>query len=205
MTVPFVGLADLSAFTKLTIEEADALAIMSLDAACETIRTYIGQHVNLVRDDEAFLSGNNGAGLLIPELPVVQIHSVTVNGDEVTDWMVAAGGVLVRTADTRRGLGDWDAGFANVRIVYDHGWAVTEEDVVQDESGEPDVHRVPSDLRMIALRIAASTYLTSSMNRGIRQESIGSYSYTMDHSTASLTDWEKRLLDRYVVRKVPVP
>jgi hypothetical protein len=109
--------------------------------------------------------------------------------------------------DWRRRWNEWD----DIAVVdYDHGWAIQEADIVQDESDEGDVDRMPSDIRLVALRLAAGQYQQASAgtSSGMRSESLGAYSYTrMDGAlgTGILSAPEKMILDRYRVKKVPVP
>ena len=207
MFPPFVSTVDLANFLNTTVEEDDARAIIALDAACQTVRTYTEQTLNLVRDDLQTFRGGPPP-FLLPEQPVVQVNSVTVNDELVdeADWYVGFGGVLF-IKDWRRWWNNWD----DVAVVdYDHGWAIEEADIVQDESGEGDVDRMPSDIRLVALRLAAGQYQMASAgtSAGMRSESLGAYSYTrMDGAlgTGILSAPEKMILDRYRVKKVPVP
>jgi hypothetical protein len=204
MQPPFVSTVDLANFLNTTVEVDDARAIIALDAACQTIRTYTEQTLNLVRNDVQTYRGFQT--LLLPELPVVQVNSVMLRGDlvDADDWFLAFGGEVV-VKDWRRLRFQWDD---IVEVDYDHGWAVEESDIVQDESGEGDVDRMPSDIRMVALRLAAGLFQTSGVSAGMRSESLGAYSYTrMDGAlgTGILADAEKVILDRYRVKKVPVP
>jgi hypothetical protein len=205
MQPPFISTVDLATFLNTTVEVDDARAIIALDAACQTVRTYTEQTLNLVRGDVWHFRG--APPFLLPELPVVQINSLTLDDEEVAgdDYYIGFGGVIF-LKEWRRWW-QWDT---PVVVDYDHGWAITEADIVQDESGEGDVDRMPSDIRMVALRLAAGMYQTSSVgvSAGMRSESLGAYSYTrMDGAlgTGVLSDPEKTILDRYRVKKIPVP
>ena len=203
MFPPFVSTSDLANFLNTTIEADDARAIIALDAACQTIRTYTEQTLNLVRNDVQTWRGFQT--LLLPELPVVQVNSVTLRGElvDAEDWFLAFGGEVV--IKTWRQTRQW---YDTVKVDYDHGWAIEEADIVQDESDEGDVDRMPSDIRLVALRLAAGQYQMAGTSAGMRSESLGAYSYTrMDGAmgTGILSAPEKMILDRYRVKKVPVP
>ena len=205
MHPPFVSIDDLNNVFGLSIPAADPRAIIALDSACQTVRTYTEQTLNLVRNDVQLFRGF--PPFLLPELPIVQINSVTLGDDVIDDedFYLGFGGAIF-LKDWRR-YWTWDD---VVTVDYDHGWAIQEADIVQNESGQGDVDRMPSDLRMIALRIAAGIYQSAGVgvSAGMRSESLGAYSYTrMDGAlgTGELSDPEKRLLDRYRVKRVPVP
>lgn len=195
--LPFVSIADLSAYLKTTISDQDLLAVAAIDAACQAIRTYTNQDLNLARHDEITLHGNRYRDLLLPQLPVWEVHEITVDDVllEPDDWFLGEAGILYRTSSPFY----WTAGIGNITIDYSHGWAVVEDDI--EESDEPDAGRMPSDLRMIALRIAEGLFQNAPSN--IRQETLGSYSYTLAESVGSLIiPAMKPILDRYVVKGV---
>lgn len=208
MHPPFISIDDLNDFLGTTIAGDDDRAIMALDAACQTIRSYVEQTLNLVRDDMVHFRGFQT--LILPELPVIQINEVTLDGDVVAadDFYVGFGGILyVRDWRLTHWSSHWDD---IVTVDYDHGYAVIETDVVQDESGQADVERMPSDIRMVALRIATGMYQAASagVTAGMRSESLGAYSYTrMDGAigTGIISNLEANILDRYRVKKIPVP
>lgn len=210
MYPPFISTTDLATFLNTTVASDDARAIMALDVACETIRTYVGQTLNLVRNDVIEYRGYQR--LLLPQLPVVQINQVLLRDEtvELVDYFVGFGGVLYLKAwRDERWTSWWDD---HVVVDYDHGYAIDEADVSQDESGVADVYRMPSDLRMVALRLAAGHYRLSlnaqTFNPAMRSESLGSYSYTRSDgamATGELSRGEQLMLDKYRVKKVPVP
>jgi hypothetical protein len=204
VSVPFVSLDDLSAYLKTTLEASDLLAVAALDTACQAIRTYTNQELNLVRHDVVTVDGTWRRDLLLPQLPVLEVHAVNVTyADEtvildVDDLYLTPAGRLFILATPWY----WRPGFGNVEVEYSHGWGVTEEEL--EESGEPTAERMPSDLRMVALRIAANLY-NSPATTSIRQETLGSYSYTVGDDMVGMVEPAlKLILDRYTIRKVPV-
>jgi hypothetical protein len=69
---------------------------------------------------------------------------------------------------------------------------------------------MPSDIRLVALRLAAGLYRLASpgTDPGMDAETLGAYSYKRTDgalATGMLSDSEKVILDRYRVKKVPVP
>jgi hypothetical protein len=207
---PFISIADLNNYLGTSIAANDAKAIMALDVACQTVRSYCGQVLNLVRNDVVEYRGFQQ--LILPELPVVQVNQVLLRDEtvEVTDYLVAVGGILkLKAWRSGQPYHSWTTWWDDVVAVdYDHGWAIDEADVHQDESGVADVDRMPSDLRMVALRLATGHYrMNLGGTPGMRSESLGSYSYTrMDGSmgTGELSMGERLMLDKYKVRRVPV-
>jgi hypothetical protein len=197
---PFVSTVDLGAYLNKTIDGDDTLAIMVLDAACQAIRTYTNQDLNLERRDTIQLHGTGHRDMLLPQLPVIEVHSISVD-DEVLDeddWHVGEAGILYRLTSPFR----WATGIGNVEVEYTHGWGIDEDEL--EESGEPDADRMPSDLRMVAVRIAANLYRSEGWRiDGVRQISLGDFSATFASEAAGLIETPMKLiLDRYVVKGV---
>ena len=196
MTTPFISLTDLGNFTGVDYAGSD-VAIIAIDSACERVRSYLSQHVNLVEDDEVSLHGTGTDVLLLPELPVRSISSVTetVNDEDTvlvdgTDYELGEAGMLYRLGAY------WPRGKNNVTVVYTHGWDLSED--VQG-SGDVDVPRVPSDLRYVALTLAADIVTAGTSGAGgVQSESIGDYSYKMEGtSTGGLDSQQKDILAPY--------
>jgi hypothetical protein len=131
---PFISLADLAAYLRKTIESDDLLAIAAADAACQAVRDYINQDLNLVRHDTITVNGNGRKELLLPQLPVLEVHEIQVSDEIVadTDWVLGAHGILYRVETPYV----WQSGVGNIDIEYTRGWAITEDDL--EESDEPD-------------------------------------------------------------------
>lgn len=194
---PFVSVTDFGAYMKRTFDGQDLLAVAALDAACQAIRTYTNQDLNLVRHDTVNLHGNKYRDLLLPQLPVLEVHEVTVNDEplEADDWFLGEAGILYRITSPFY----WSGGIGNVEVGYSHGWGITEDDL--EESGEPDADRMPSDLRIIALRIAKSIY--ENPPTGSTQLGLGSYNESFSTAAASLIEPPMSvILDRYTVKGV---
>lgn len=144
MTVPFISTDDLSDFMAQDLSGSD-VAVIAIDSACESVRTFTRRRWNYVEDDVITLNGSGTDTVLIPEWPVIGDVLLELDGTEVTDFVVQTSR-LVRLAWTV-----WPLGIANLSLTYSHGYAVTEADV------DPDgPERVPSDVREVALAVAAN-------------------------------------------------
>jgi hypothetical protein len=208
MAIPFISAQDLSDHLGRDVS-ADPRTVIALDAACDVVRGYIRQTINLVRDDEVWLDGNGLRQLLLPELPIVEVtdvvtydrYGVLLRDDLIqgTDYIVDGAGVLTY-------LGwRWPAGRQNVWVLYTHGWDLVEEAPVYGyEDATPTV---PSRIRIVALQLAARIFSAGSQGAGaIRSETIGKYSYTLadagNTSPIALLEREERILDEYRLRRV---
>lgn len=158
----------------------DAHATLALTLATGLVQNACRQRLVAVADDVAVLTPERRPYLLLPERPVTAVTTVeaTNYGDtawqelDATRWQLVNGnGALMYDV----GL-DWD--FPNVRVTYDHGFAV-----------------IPEDLRAVVLGIAMRTVTNPN---GVRSEQIGSYSYTLaTGSTDGLTVYERDVCNRY--------
>lgn len=208
---PFVSAADLSAFLNETVTDDDLITRIALDSACQIIRTAVGQDINLARSDIELHDGNGREVILLRQLPVVEVSMVLeddVELAEADDYVLGSSGFLLRRGSSVWSYlsGSWSVGRQNIEVVYDHGWAITEDDVVDPGSGgDPAVGRVPSDIRAIALSLASRVLRASRVSAtGIKTgESLGAYSYTQDATQAvidtqvGLLDTERLVIDRY--------
>jgi hypothetical protein len=110
--------------------------------------------------------------ILLPELPVSAVNSVSIDGTALTsdEYQWSANGYLRRT-----GNAIWPADLRNIEVDYDHGYAT-----------------VPGPIATITARLAARM-LDTSINA--KQESIGAYSITYAQNTLQAD--ELILLDRF--------
>jgi len=130
----------------------------------------------------ADIAGADSFEVWLPARPVLNVVSVTLDGTVLTygedyDW--SEFGDLDRTSGNKV----W-ARTSDISVVWDHGLA------------EP-----PAVLVAVAADIVAGAI---SNPTGIRQESIGQYSYTLADAGARMrvTDDQRRILDHY---RFPVP
>lgn len=202
---PFVSSDDLSALLGVAANPADLLTKMSLDAACESVRSYLGQDVNLVTDDVEYHSGRGWQHnrIRLRQRPVRSVTSVQMFPfDDAPTTLVAGDDYVVRDALVIIISGSyWDEWAENIKVTYTHGW-----DVVP-----PLDKPVPADIRLVALSAARRIYVAMGEvddAGAFRQETMGTYSYTVGGregatSVVELMSSEMAVLDRYRVGLVP--
>lgn len=173
----FVTLAEYETFTGVDVPATEATAVLAqLDAACDTVRDYVCQTLDVVAGDVVNLHGSGTRALSLPELPVTSVASVTLDGEAVTDYTLDAYYGLLWRDDP----GWWMRGDLYV-VTYTHGYAT-----------------VPNIYKRVAAVLARGA---SSVSPGVRQESTGPFSVTYDD-----VDERSVLaaLDRKVVRRMSV-
>jgi hypothetical protein len=160
-------------------------AAESLEEACQIVRDYLEQRLDVVADETIKLHGTGRPTLLLPELPVTEVSAVLVEGTALTpaDWSLdGEDGILWRIGDY------WPAGIANVTVTYDHGFA-----------------SVPASIRGIVISLANRLYHQHPAVPGLRSEQLAAYSYTRDDTgAAGLNGLERLVLDRHKQRRIPV-
>lgn len=186
-------LADWLGVTTVSTDRAELL----LELASDLVRTELDQVIDYVADDEVELIARGANVLLLPELPVWEVASVETEDDagevtalvEGTDYRLEAGpdhrlGIL-RRLPSRAG---WRDGLT-VRVTYSHGYGTI------SSTGE-SVDSLPGAIKAAVLRVGARAYTNPS---GVRQETIGRYSYTAGGETPGLvlTAGDKHDLDRF--------
>jgi len=186
--IPFIGKNDLSDLVGVDVSASD-LATIAIDAACEAVRTFLDNPVNVVEDETIRLDGSGTYRLTLPRPPVREVPIVTelatLTTDETAlvpdvDYVLDRGGILRRVDCV------WLRGSGNIEITYTHGWDITED---------PLWERVPSDIRSVALSLAKRKYEAGASTIGgivvpLVSETIGNYSYRVDPvaiATASTT------------------
>lgn len=181
MTTPFIDETDLAAYLHVDDLDNDDLATIAIDAACEVVRGWLDQEVNQNTGDTVVLDGNPSDVLLLPELPVTAVTTVKVDYDTDNpttlvagaddDYVLGDGGMLYRIDG-----GNWDYGRQSIQVTYTHGWS-----------------SVPTDIKMVALQVAARIY---DAGHAVR-ESVGSYNVEYIPGAAGLNDYEKAVLRKY--------
>lgn len=173
MASPWALPEDLRLHLRLdTIDAAQAAAAI---AAAETIiRAALQQTIDAVAGDTAGLVGNGRRTILLPEMPVTAVASITVDGTllDAAAWRVNRHGVLTRLG------GCWPLD-ADITAVYDHGYV-----------------QVPAAVKQVCVQLAGRAWVNP---RGMASESIGDWSGTWDKARAgdALTDYELALLQPY--------
>lgn len=152
-----------------------------LEQASAAIQNYTGQRLEYVEDDEVTLYAQGEGRLFLPELPVVEVSSVEVDGTALTSTQFSweTGGAL------SRGTTLWGSAATfppvDVVVTYSHGYET-----------------IPSDIRLACMQLAATGFRGT---EGVSSESIGTYA--VSYSDAEGTDEEAlKLLDRYRVLTV---
>lgn len=173
MPNPFISQQDLSDLLGRDVTE-DEGALAAVDAACDWVRTMTGQTLNLVEEDAAVLDGTGTPYLVLPQFPVTEVKSVSINEEELEeeDWKLAVKGVLVRPT------GVWNEGNQNVEVTYSHGYAAED---------------FPRDLRMVALMIAQRLIV-----QGVASfEAVGPVNVRYAVNPTDLSSGEKIILAKY--------
>ncbi len=78
---PFISLQDLEEYLKTDLTECTALARIALDSACEIVRGYLDQDVNL-GSESIRIDGNGCDALVLNDPPVRSVTSVTILSDD---------------------------------------------------------------------------------------------------------------------------
>ncbi len=176
-SLPCISVQDLSDYLGRDLSSDDG-ATLAVDAACDVCRTVAEQSFDYVRNDSILMDGPGTDALLLPELPVISVSSVTSDGTAVTDYALKENGVLLRkvlTAQTATAV--WPLGRQNVRVIYSHGY--------------PD--GVPNDVKMVARAIASRLVI-----QGVAVfESLGQQSVRYGVNSTDLTAGERAILRRY--------
>lgn len=176
-------------------------AELDLDYACDTIRDHLEQTVDRVTDDTVTVFGNDTGALILPQVPVVSVASVTEDGEllDPADYSVDLRfGLLFRQrgADALYGPSlAWDR-WRSYTVTYTHGYL-------------PD--DVPALLKTVAFKLARLGAVEFAAAGGISQESVAGYSVTYDNlstvANAKRAEFDAlmKILDKRVVRAIPVP
>jgi hypothetical protein len=107
----FASIDQLAVYSQSSPSGADLARLgFALDVATSLIQNYTGQTIFLVEDDVVTLYPCNHR-VLLPELPVVAVASVTSDGDAV-DHTLRSSGVLELD-------GSWST---SIEVTYDHGY-----------------------------------------------------------------------------------
>lgn len=148
----FATAEDLRRFLRRTTIDA-AEAELVLELASETIRAEVAQQIDPVAADTYLSPPEPGRVLLLPELPVTDVASVTEYGQTLlagTDYTWSSAGTVTRCGQA------WPVEARAVVVTYDHGYA-----------------DIPGQVRAVCLQLAARAYVNPQQRTSI---SIGDYS-----------------------------
>lgn len=215
MASAFIGVGDLAVLLDVDPSTLDAAnANLAVAAAMQKVRKYLNQVLTYVQNDVAFIDGNGKFRIRLTERPVRKITKIEEEGSNdvwtelpTTDYRLkdARYGIVVRQDG-----GVWAAGYANLRVTYDHGWNVNPQidSDASDSDFDTDLNAMPADIVLVTLSLARRVYenLGSASGAGtagnIKQETIGAYSYTLSSAAekaagVNLLGAEKAVLDDY--------
>jgi hypothetical protein len=192
--IPFISHDDLGAYLKTTLTGDELLTKIALDGACEAVRQELHRTLNLTQDDAIVLEPTWTDALILPERPAHEVSLVTIDGASVATenlYLNVERGVLSLIDGSI-----WTSARHGIGLTYTHGYALDEGGV----SGT--IERVPSNIRLVALRLAAAVYRSSGKTAAgaITGENIGTFRYTQDAAAAtelaaiSITDDDRKLL-----------
>lgn len=193
----FCTVTQIEQFLQITIPAAKlASANRAIVEATAAIQNYCRQQIERVTLDVVTLDCIGGARILLPELPVDSVASVTEDGELLVvddDYKLGRHGILYRIGAT------WPSGIQIIEVIYTHGYAV-----------------IPDDVVSIATRAASRAYQAGLRADevegvpGVQAMSLGDYSITFTGEGANegvlgasaaplLLKSEREQLDRYRV------
>jgi hypothetical protein len=194
MPDPFISRDDLADHLHLPDGslDADEAALQAVDAACDWLRDLTGQLFNHVEDETILMDGTGTDALLLPQLPVEEVSTVVVQGQEdSTDYgfTLHDSGVLLRIWDPVDALttswAKWPKGRNNIEVTYTHGYADAD---------------FPRSIRMLAVRMAARFYQQAP---GVVFESLGQRSVRYDTDAGDLSTAEKLIVRKHTYKRQP--
>lgn len=111
-----------------------------------------------IADYTAKLDGDGGTDLFLPQLPLVEVTAVSVDGSALTvDDEITAKTLIVENGPgiLHRPSG-WPVGRRNIEVTYRAGFVLPAD---QDESGESqEGENLPADIEHACIRISARVY-----------------------------------------------
>lgn len=171
---------DLATYMQQDFSAADtATADQMLAVAAGEIKTYTGQNLEAQTGVVDRFRGRYARILLLSQVPVTTLTSVSVEGDAFTDYdLNARAGIITRN--------DWGCWFSNelITVTYNAGFS-------------------PMDPALKGVCLSYAARLMTNPVGGVTAESLGTYSitYGANSSTDSiLNDMERQVLDRFRAR-----
>lgn len=176
----FASNEDLADYLHCSVDDLDlgaaSVALLAADAA---IRAYTGQTLSYVEDDEITLDGPGTNALLLPQLPVVEVTSVEVDGEalEEEDYTIDLDAGIVKRD------GSFGSAHQSIGVTYTHGF----------QPGETAL----DDLRVVGTTVAGRVYVQA----GTSQQTVGGIFQNFESTNTTLTEGEKAILDQYRDRR----
>jgi hypothetical protein len=138
-----------------------------------------GQEIELHEDDELLLDGGDDGVLFLPQLPVIEVSTISVGDADLTseDFVWYPDGRLERVPDGAI----WTKGRNNVAVTYSHG-----------------LDPVPDDIKLVCLQ--AIRELAKKSSSGVSSKTIGKFAvtYTELEVMAVVSEWQP-IIDRYAL------
>ncbi|MFE3471192.1 mobile element protein [Streptomyces bacillaris] len=153
--------ADLATFLGLAVDDVRMLA--ALRAATRRFRGAVRHPVSLVTGETVYLDGTGREQLQLPAAPLVQLHSVHVDGAELVGVRAKRrAGVLLHPS------GCWPA-WSEVAVVYDHGHDPVPEEVAEaviDQARaiyrlDPAIQQITTGTESVSFAATAAVGITS--------------------------------------------
>lgn len=187
MAGAFITIDDLSAVRQRTTAPDDALAIMAISAACNTLRAESAQSLDYAESTDVMVTADGFTDtILLPETPVHEVTAVKLAGLPIdsSSWFLDK-----EDGSIKAKWYNWIRGRYVYTVDYKHGY------LIAADVSKPNVPTFPPALRLLAATVAARIY-----DQGIvAQESVGGYSATFSSSEAhTLTIRERGLLENLV-------
>lgn len=193
VSTPFISRTDLSDYLGRDVT-ADNGAIIVTDAACEMVRTATEQSFT-AGTSTVTLDGTGTDTLLLPELPVSSLGTISIRGATVDPQFYALrdDGVVCRVYSTATTSSQplfsddwqfvtgsselkWPLGRQNITVSYVHGYS-----------------EVPEDIRMVALSLASRMIVQGAAS----SETVGDVSVRYGVNSTDFTDGEKMILRKH--------
>lgn len=172
----FCSIDDINTFLGTEILPEDTQVLLAIEEASAVIKNYCNQKIEQVSDDTILLDGTGSTKLFLPELPVVSITSVKVDGVllDPTYYALAENGVLWRK------YGVWTVGAQNIEVTYTHGYASIPEDI------KGVCYRSASRLYQAQLKAKRQDFMS-----GLQSVSVGDWSETYENAGGSSGESDK--------------
>lgn len=158
-----------------------------LARASRAVRVYTGQYIEQVTDDEVTVIPDPYGNLRLPQWPVTDVASVTVNGDEIdpTSYVWNRQGVIRQhTLNSFEINGTPIAWRTPVVVTYTHGY-----------------EEIPDDIIGVVADLVAGRLLSPAGSGAVKAAQVDDVRVEYDVATATasvdLTDDQKTILDRY--------
>ena len=161
-----------TALQRVIPAEENGFADQQLELASGYVQAYTGQSFVYSATTTVVLRPR-GRIVLLPELPVLSVSAVSVDGAEVEDWVLEPDGII-RFVTSPANL---------VTVSYSHGWQT-----------------VPADVVAVVAQMAAGMVNAPSDN--VRSQAIDTFSVSYFEASSAISGEHRQILDRYRLRRL---